>query len=94
MDQLQVEINDYLDKGWVRPSTSPWATPVTYVKKADGSLRLVFDYRKVNAQTHDDASPLPRIDQLLLELTGARYYSKIDLKQGYNQIPMEESSIP
>ena len=94
MDQLRVEINDYLDKGWVRPSTSPWATPVTYVKKADGSLRLVFDYRKVNAQTHDDASPLPRIDQLLSELTGARYYSKIDLKQGYNQIPMEESSIP
>ena len=64
------------------------------MKKADGLLRLVFDYRKVNKQTHDDASPLPHIDQLLAELTGARYYSKIDLKQGYNQIPMEESSIP
>ena len=94
MAHLRTEIEDYLEKGWVRPSTSPWATPVTYVKKADGSLRLVFDYRKVNKQTHDDASPLPRIDQLLSELTGARYYSKIDLKQGYNQIPMEESSIP
>ena len=44
MDQLRVEINDYLDKGWVQPSMSPWATPVTYVKKADGTLRLVFDY--------------------------------------------------
>ena len=93
MDQLRTEIQDYLDKGWVRPSMSPWATPVTYVKKQDGSLHLVFDYRKVNKQTHDDASPLPRIDQLLSGLNGAQFYSKIDLKQGYNQIPMEESSI-
>ena len=91
--QLKADVQEYLDKGWVRPSTSPWATPITYVKKVDGTLRLVFDYRKVNAQTFDDASPLPRIDALLAQLHGAKVFSKIDLKQGYNQIAMEEGSI-
>ena len=94
LDQLRLELTEYLELGWIRPSTSPWAAPICYVKKPDGSGRLVFDYRKINKQTHDDASPLPRIDDLLARVHGARIFSKIDLKKGYNQVPMAPESIP
>ena len=90
---LRNEIETYLDNEWVRPSQSPWGSPITYVPKKDNTRRLVFDYRRLNKATLPDASPLPRIDDLLATLARSHVYSKIDLKQGYNQIPMQEESI-
>ena len=94
LGELKEEIGSYLEKGWVQPSQSPWGAPITYVPKKDNSRRLVFDYRRLNKVTLPDASPLPRIDDLLSTLARSTIYSKLDLKQGYNQIAMGEESIP
>ena len=94
LTELKEEITSYLEKGWIQPSQSPWGAPITYVPKKDKTRRLVFDYRRLNKVTLPDASPLPRIDDLLSSLSRSRIYSKLDLKQGYNQIPMERESIP
>lgn len=91
------EVRDYLQKsleqGIIRESSSPYASPVVLVKKKDGKLRLCVDYRLLNAKTHKDAYPLPRIDEALDVLKGAKYFCSLDLAHGFNQIPMEESDI-
>ena len=94
LSDLRSEIEGYLDNQWVRPSQSPWGSPITYVPKKDNTRRLVFDYRRLNKVTLPDASPLPRIDDLLATVARAKIFSKIDLKQGYNQIPMAREAIP
>ncbi len=74
----------------ISPSNSPWASPLVIVKKKDGTLRLCVDYRKVNAVTHKDSFPLPRIDELLDHLGKAKYFSTLDLFAGYHQIDIAE----
>ena len=93
LTELRKEIEEYIDLQWVRPSQSPWGAPITYVPKKDGTRRLVFDYRRLNKVILPDASSLPRIDDLLANVARSKVFSKIDLKQGYNQIPMERESI-
>ncbi|GBG86047.1 hypothetical protein CBR_g40948 [Chara braunii] len=83
---LRAQLDDLLAKGWIRPSSSPYGAPVLFVKKKNKDLRLCIDYRKLNAQTIKNAGPLPRIDDLLEQLGGAKYFSKLDLKSGYHQI--------
>ena len=94
LTELRKEIEEYIDLQWVQLSQSPWGAPITYVPKKDGTKQLVFDYRRLNKVTLPDASPLPRIDDLLANVARSKVFSKIDLKQGYNQIPIERESIP
>jgi hypothetical protein len=82
-------IDDMERKSQIRKSQSPWAFPILLVKKHDGSPRFVVDYRKLNSITIRDSYPLPRIDDTINQLAGARFYSKFDLKHGYHQIPID-----
>ena len=83
-----------MDKGFIRPSTSPWGAPVLFSKKNDKTVRLCIDYRQLNRVTIKNRYPLPRIDDLFDQLRGARVYSKIDLRTGYHQLRVRESNIP
>lgn len=88
------QIQDGLEHGFIRPSTSPWGSPVLFVKKKDGTLRLCIDFRALNALTIKRRTALPRIDDLLDRMTGAKYFTTFDLRSGYNQMRMSEESIP
>ena len=81
--QEQEQLKEMLEQGIVRPSSSPWASPVVIVKRKDGTLRFCIDFRKLNDVTIKDAHPLPRIDYTLEALKGAKYFSTLDLKSGY-----------
>ena len=84
-------INDMLSSGQIQKSYSSWSSPVLLVKKKDGSYRFVIDYRQLNNITERDSYPLPRIDETLNRLNGNNYFSKLDLKTGYHQIPIHSS---
>ena len=85
--------NQLLDKGFIRPSTSPWAAPVLFAKKKDKTLRLCIDYRHLNRVTIKNWYPLPRIDDLFDQFRGAQVYSKIDIRTGYHQPRVRETNI-
>ncbi|GBG73144.1 hypothetical protein CBR_g12861 [Chara braunii] len=89
LEVLRAQLDDLLDKGWIRPSCSPYGAPVLFVRNKNKDLRLYINYRKLNAQTVKNAGPLPRIDDLLERLGGATYFSKLDLKSGYHQIEIQ-----
>ena len=84
LKELKAKLEEFLSKGFIRPSTSPWGAPVLFIKKKDGSLRLCIDYRQLNWATIRNQYPLPRIDELFDQLQGSRVYSKIDLRSGYH----------
>jgi hypothetical protein len=92
--ELKIQLHDLLDKGYIRPSASPWGCPALFVKKKDNSLRLCVDYRPLNAVTIKNKYPLPRIDILFDHLAGSKVFSKIDLRSGYHQIKIRSSDIP
>ena len=93
LTELKKQLEDLLDKKFVRPSVSPWGAPVLLVKKKDGSMRLCIDYRILNKVTIKNKYPLPRIDDLMDQLVGARVYSKIDLRSGYHQIKLKDEDM-
>ena len=94
LQELRVQLQELLDKGFIRPSTSPWGAPVLFAKKKDKTLRLCIDYRQLNRVTIKNRYPLPRIDDLFDQLRGVRVYSKIDLRTGYHQLRVREINIP
>ncbi|GJX77223.1 putative nucleotidyltransferase, ribonuclease H [Tanacetum coccineum] len=94
MQELSGQLQELQDKGFIRPSHSPWGAPVLFVKKKDGSLRMCIDYRELNKLTVKNRYPLPRIDDLFDQLQGSCYFSKIDLRSGYHQLRVHEDDIP
>ena len=88
---VEEEIQKMLDKGVIEPGGGPWASPIVLVKKKSGEWRFCIDYRKLNEVTKKDAYPLPRIDDTLDMLSGAKYFSTLDLASGYWQVAMDES---
>jgi hypothetical protein len=92
--KLKDQLQELLDKGYIRLSSSPWGCPALFVKKKDCSLRLCVDYRPLNAVTIKNKYPLPRIDVLFDQLARAKVFSKIDLCSGYHQIKIRPCDIP
>jgi hypothetical protein len=84
LKELQMQLEEFLKKGYIRPSVSPWGAPILFVKKKDGTLRLFIDFRQLNKVTVKNKYPLPRIDNLFDQLKDVKVFSKIDLKSSYH----------
>nr|GEU57798.1 putative reverse transcriptase domain-containing protein [Tanacetum cinerariifolium] len=93
MKELSDQLKELADKGFIRPSSSPWGASVLFVKKKDGSFQMCIDYRELNKLTVKNRYPLPRIDDLFDQLQGSSVYSKIDLRSGYHQLRVREEDI-
>jgi hypothetical protein len=91
--ELKLQIADLQQKGYIRPSSSPWGAPVLFISKKDGSMRMCIGYWSLNEVTIKNKYPLPRIDDLFDQLQGAKYFSKIDLRSGYHQLRIKEADI-
>lgn len=91
---MQQEVGKLLDQGILRPSNSPWSSPVLLKMKPDGSYRFLVDFRRLNSITEKDSYPQPSAEELLYRLAGHKYFTKLDLRSGYFQIPIDESDIP
>ena len=93
LKKLKLQLQELLEKRFIRPSVSPWGAPVLFVKKKDGTLRLCIDYRKLNKLTIKNKYPLPRIDDLFDLLKGESIFSKIDLRSGYHQLRIKDVDV-
>ncbi|GKB92267.1 putative reverse transcriptase domain-containing protein, partial [Tanacetum coccineum] len=93
MKELAEQLQELTDKGFIRPSSSPWGAPVLFVKKKDGSFRMCIDYRELNKLTVKNRYPLPRIDDLFDQLQGSSIYSKIDLRTRYGHYEFQVMSF-
>ncbi|KAL0551561.1 hypothetical protein IC582_010650 [Cucumis melo] len=94
LKELKVQLHELVDKGFIRPSVSPFGAVVLFVKKKDGSMRLCIDYRELNKVTIKNRYPLPKINDLFDQLQGATVFSKIDLRSGYHQLRIKDGDVP
>ena len=92
-EDIKRHIQELLHKGHIRPSSSPCGSPIMLVQKKDGTWRLCIDYRALNKITVKNRYPIPRITDLLDQLTGAKYFGKIDLKSSYHQVLIEQIDV-
>ena len=93
LQELKVQLQEFLNKDLIRPSISPWGAPVLFAKKKDKTLRLCIDYRQLNRVTIKNRYPFPWINDLFDQLRGARVYSKINLRTSYHQLRVREADI-
>nr|GFA59858.1 retrovirus-related Pol polyprotein from transposon 17.6 [Tanacetum cinerariifolium] len=93
MKELSEQLKELSDKGFIRPSSSPWGAPVLFVKKKDESFWMCIEYRELNKLTMKNHYPLPRIDDLFDQLQGSSVYSKIDLRSRYHQLRVREEDV-
>nr|GEX19465.1 putative ribonuclease H-like domain-containing protein [Tanacetum cinerariifolium] len=93
MKELADQLKELTNKGFIRPSSSPWGAPILFVKKKDGSFWMCIDYQELNMLTVKNRYPLPKIDDLFNQLQGSSVYSKIDLRSGYHQLRVREEEI-
>jgi hypothetical protein len=91
--QLKKQKDELLEKGYIRPNTSLWATLVLFVEKKDGTKRMCIDYGALNEVTIKNKYPLPRIEDLFDQLRGVSVFSKIDLRSGYRQLRIRPSDV-
>jgi hypothetical protein len=84
--ELKQQIEELLEKGFIRPNSSPWGAPILFVNKKDGSRRMCVNYRNLNEVTIKNKYLLPRIEDLFDQMRGAKVFSKIDLRSGYHQL--------
>ena len=91
-ETVHKELQDMEENGVIEPSSSDWAAPIVLVKKKDGTIRLCFDYRKLNSLSRADAYPMPQIDELIDRLGKAKFVTTLDLTRGYWQVPIAESA--
>ncbi|GJU37908.1 putative reverse transcriptase domain-containing protein [Tanacetum coccineum] len=94
LEELSGQLKELQDKGFIRPSSSPWGAPVLFVKKKDNYFRICIDYSELNKLTVKNRYPLPRIHDLFDQLQGSQFFSKIDLRSGYHQLRVHEDNIP
>ncbi|KAH9763329.1 hypothetical protein KPL70_001129 [Citrus sinensis] len=94
LKELKVQLQELVERGFIRPSVSPWGAPVLFVKKKDGTFRLCINYRQLNKVTVRNKYPLPHIDDLFDQLQGAKVFSKIDLRSGYHQLRIKDVDVP
>ena len=90
LEELKVQLDELLEKKFIQPSVSPYGAPVLFSKKKNGKLRLCVDYRALNDQTVKNRYPIPRADDLLDQLRGAKYFTSLDMTSGYHQIPIAQ----
>jgi transposase InsO family protein len=93
LQELKRQLTEMLEKGWIRPSTSPYGAPVLFVKKKDGTLRACADWRALNAYTVKARTPIPNVQDLFDQVKGAQVFSKLDLASGYHQVPIHPEDI-
>jgi hypothetical protein len=93
LKELQMQLEEVLNKGYMRPSVSPWGAPICFVKKKEGTLRLCIDFRQLNKYTIKNKYPLPQIDALFDQLRGENIFSNIDLRAGYHQVRIKEEDV-
>lgn len=86
LNELKIQLQELLDNGFIRSSSSPWGVHVFFVKKKDGTMTMCINYWELNKVTIKNKYPLPRIDDLLDQLQGASVFSKIDLQSGYHNV--------
>ena len=91
--ELKMQLQELLEKSYIRPSVSPWGAPVLFLKKKDGTFRVCIDYCQLNKLTTKNRYPLPRIDDIFDQVRGASVFSKIDLRTSYHQLRIKEEDI-
>jgi hypothetical protein len=94
LEVAKQQIKKYIHKGWIEPNSSPYGSPILFVKKKNGGLRMVIDYRALNKLTIKNWYLLPRIDDLFDQLAGSVVFSSLDLSQGYHPIRTLEEDVP